>query len=57
VYEKANSTITMRTLCIGISIGISLVHIFSTETIAMWVAIAFLALASIFELVERKKKK
>ena len=47
----------MRTLCIGISIGISLVHIFSPETIAMWVAIAFLALASIFELFERNKKK
>lgn len=47
----------MKTFCIGISVGISIVHIFSPETIAMWVAIAFLALASVFELFERIKKK
>ena len=47
----------MKTFCIGISVGISIVHIFSPETIAPWVAIAFLALTSVFELFERIKKK
>ena len=42
--KKIIILLLFRALCIGISIGISLVHIFSPETIAMWVAIAFLAL-------------
>jgi|TARA_B110000259_G_scaffold92486_1_gene107197 hypothetical protein len=49
----------MKVFCIGIATGISLVHIFSPETIEAWVAGVFLSLAATIELFAeiRKKKK
>ena len=49
----------MKVFCIGIATGISLVHIFSPETIEAWVAAVFLALAATIELfaeIQKKKK-
>jgi hypothetical protein len=47
----------MKTLFIGISIGISLVHIFGIDFIEAYWAVGFLALAGFAELFEQRQKK
>ena len=47
----------MKTLFIGISIGISLVHIFGIDFIEAYWAVGFLALAGFAELFKQRQKK
>ena len=47
----------MKTLLIGISIGISLVYIFGIDVIEAYWAVVFLGLAGFAELFEQRKKK
>tara|TARA_B000000475_G_C15861912_1_gene392535 strand:- start:47 stop:196 length:150 start_codon:yes stop_codon:yes gene_type:complete len=47
----------MKTLLIGISIGISLVHIFGIDVIESYWALVFLGLAGFAEMFEQRKKK
>ena len=47
----------MKTLLIGISIGISLVHIFEIDVIESYWALVFLGLAGFAEMFEQRKKK
>ena len=47
----------MKTFLIGISLGISLVHIFGIDVIQAYWALIFLGLAGFAEMFEQRQKK
>lgn len=55
--KESTKFIIMKTFLIGISLGISLVHIFGIDVIESYWALVFLGLAGFAEMFEQRKKK
>jgi len=55
--KELTNFIIMKTFLIGMSIGISLVHIFGIDVIQAYWALIFLGLAGFAEMFEQRQKK